>query len=159
MTERSASYWRHVEQKVGIAGEQGSLMKTATLRVARPTDNMEALVAMYAKGLGLEILARFDNHDGFDGVILGSKGAPYHLEFTAKQGHRAGPAPTQDNLLVFYLPDRGELGGAVRADAGSGVSRRGVRSTRTGTRRGGPSRTWMATASCCRTQPGGREPA
>ncbi|SRR5260370_41217717 len=83
-------------------------MKTAILRVARPTDNMESLVAMYAKGLGLEILTRFDDHDGFDGVILGSKGAPYHLEFTAKQGHRAGRAPTQDNLLVFYLPDRGE---------------------------------------------------
>ncbi len=83
-------------------------MKTATLRVARPTDNLEALVAMYPKGLGLEILARFEDHDGFDGVILGSKGAPYHFEFTTKQRHRAGRAPTQDNLLVFYLPDREE---------------------------------------------------
>lgn len=38
--------------------------------------------------------------------MLGPKGGGYHLEFTRKAGHRAGRAPTKDNLLVFYLPDR-----------------------------------------------------
>jgi hypothetical protein len=28
------------------------------------------------------------------------------VEFTRKEGHRAGRAPTEDNLLVFYLADR-----------------------------------------------------
>ena len=37
--------------------------------------------------------------------MLGRKGAGYHLEFTRKGGHRVGKAPTEDNLLVFYLPD------------------------------------------------------
>jgi catechol 2,3-dioxygenase-like lactoylglutathione lyase family enzyme len=77
-----------------------------TLRVARPTDKLDAVVHFYRDGLGLAILYHFENHEGFDGVMLGRKGAPYHLEFTHAKGHKAGRAPTADNLLVFYLPDR-----------------------------------------------------
>lgn len=77
----------------------------AHLRVARPTDDLEAVVKFYRDGLGLEVLSEFRDHDGFDGVMLGRRGAAYHLEFTRKAGHPAGRAPTQDNLLVFYLPD------------------------------------------------------
>jgi catechol 2,3-dioxygenase-like lactoylglutathione lyase family enzyme len=77
----------------------------ATVRIARPSDDLDALLPFYRDGLGLEILYRFDDHDGFDGVMLGAPGAPWHLEFTRAHGHRAGKAPTQDNLLVFYLPD------------------------------------------------------
>jgi catechol 2,3-dioxygenase-like lactoylglutathione lyase family enzyme len=76
-----------------------------TLRVARPSDDLEALLGFYRDGLGLEVLDRFEDHDGFDGVMLGQVGAPYHLEFTRARGHGAGRAPTKDNLLVFYLPD------------------------------------------------------
>ena len=78
----------------------------AHLRVARPTDDLEAVVRFYRDGLGLDVLSEFRDHDGFDGVILGRKGAGYQLEFTCKAGHQAGKAPTEDNLLVFYLPDR-----------------------------------------------------
>jgi catechol 2,3-dioxygenase-like lactoylglutathione lyase family enzyme len=81
---------------------------TAHLRVARPTDDLEAVVRFYRDGLGFEVLGGFTDHDGFDGVMLGHPGAGYHLEFTRKQGHPAGRAPTDDNLLVFYLPDRDE---------------------------------------------------
>ncbi len=77
----------------------------ATLRVARPTDHLEEVVRFYVEGLGLLRLGSFEDHDGFDGVMLGLPGAAYHLEFTRKRGHVAGPAATQDNLLVFYLPD------------------------------------------------------
>lgn len=75
------------------------------LRVARPTDDLEALLRFYRDGLGLGVLYRFEDHDGFDGVILGAAGAPYHLEFTRARGHAAGRAPTKDSLLVFYIPD------------------------------------------------------
>lgn len=51
------------------------------------------------------MLDSFQDHEGFDGTMLGRPGAPYHLEFTRKRGHRVGRAPTQDNLVVFYLPD------------------------------------------------------
>jgi hypothetical protein len=50
-------------------------------------------------------VGRFADHDGFDGVLLGHKSAGYHLEFTRTRGHNVGRAPTQDNLLIFYLPD------------------------------------------------------
>ena len=76
-----------------------------TMRVARPTDQLDEVVRFYAQGLGLTVLASFHDHDGFDGVMLGSPSAAYHLEFTHKQAHSAGRAPTQDHLLVFYLPD------------------------------------------------------
>ncbi len=76
-----------------------------TLRVARPTDDIEALLPFYRDGLGLNVLYRFADHDGFDGVMIGLEGAPYHFEFTRAHGHRAGQAPTQDNLVIFYLPD------------------------------------------------------
>jgi catechol 2,3-dioxygenase-like lactoylglutathione lyase family enzyme len=85
----------------------------AHLRVARPTDNLSAVTQFYRDGLGLEVLYEFHDHDGFDGIMLGHKGAPYHLEFTRTLGHIAGRAPTRDNLLVFYLPDEVEWQGAV----------------------------------------------
>jgi catechol 2,3-dioxygenase-like lactoylglutathione lyase family enzyme len=80
----------------------------AHLRVARPTDNLTEVVKFYRDGLGFEVLYVFNDHDGFDGTMLGHKGAGYHLEFTRKRGHSAGRAPTQDNLLVFYIPDNAE---------------------------------------------------
>jgi catechol 2,3-dioxygenase-like lactoylglutathione lyase family enzyme len=88
-------------------------LATAHLRIARPSDHISALIKFYREGLGFELLFEFKDHDGFDGVMLGHKSAPYHLEFTRKQGHSAGRAPTADNLLVFYLPDRAEWSGAV----------------------------------------------
>ena len=78
------------------------------LRVARPTDHLEETIRFYTEGLGLSRLDSFEDHDGFDGVMVGIPGATYHLEFTRKRGHEAGAAPTEDNLLVFYLPDPSE---------------------------------------------------
>jgi hypothetical protein len=63
---------------------------------------------MYAAGLGFSILAQFEDHDGFDGIILGHPQAPYHLEFTTQRGHQVGRAPTQDHPLVFYLPNQAD---------------------------------------------------
>jgi catechol 2,3-dioxygenase-like lactoylglutathione lyase family enzyme len=86
---------------------------TTKLRVARPTENLEPVTRFYKDGLGLTELYRFGGHGDFDGVMLGLPGAPYHLEFTKAHGHRAGRAPTADNLLVFYLPDEHEWSEAV----------------------------------------------
>ncbi len=83
------------------------------LRIARPTDQLAAVVAFYRDGLGFAIIGQFVDHDGFDGVILGHAGAGYHLEFTSQSGHQAGRAPTADNLLVFYLPDEAVWQGVV----------------------------------------------
>lgn len=75
------------------------------MRIARPTDRMDEIVRFYRDGLNFEVLGSFEDHDGFDGVMLGQPGQQYHLEFTTKRGHSVGRAPTLDNLLVFYLPD------------------------------------------------------
>lgn len=80
-------------------------MNAPTVRIARPSDDLDALLPFYQNGLGLDLLYRFRNHDGFDGIMLGRAGWPYHFEFTRKHGHAAGRAPTEDNLTVFYLPD------------------------------------------------------
>ena len=79
--------------------------RSAHLRVARPTVRVEEVVAFYSNALGFKVLGQFTDHDGFDGVMLGHDGAGYHLEFTTKRGQSSGPAPSQEHLLVFYLPD------------------------------------------------------
>ena len=76
-----------------------------TLRLARPTDSLPELLRFYRDGLGLEELSSFADHNGFDGIILGGKGSPYHIEFTHQHGHKVGKAPSKDHLLVFYIPD------------------------------------------------------
>ena len=60
---------------------------------------------MYARGLGLEEIGRFDDHEGFDGLMLGLRGADFHLEFTCCRTHPIQPSPTPEDLLVFYVPD------------------------------------------------------
>jgi len=89
------------------------MSKLTTLRVARATDRLEEVVRFYVEGLGLEKLGSFENHEGFDGVMLGVPGAPYHLEFTHQRGHVVGNAPTKENLLVFYLPDKSKWASVV----------------------------------------------
>ena len=79
-------------------------LTNAHLRVARPTDKLVEVVKFYKDGLGFEVLYQFTDHDGFDGVMLGHKDAPYHLEFTHETNYSPGKAPTQENLLVFYSP-------------------------------------------------------
>jgi hypothetical protein len=69
-------------------------MKTH-LRVARSTDYLPQIVEFYRDGLGFEIVASFEDHDGFDGVMLGHPGAQYHLEFTSHKGYTAGGAPNK----------------------------------------------------------------
>jgi YycE-like C-terminal domain/YycE-like N-terminal domain len=80
----------------------------STIRVVRPTVNLAAIAEMYAKGLGFDVLAEFEDHRGFDGVILGHPKQPYHIEFTSQRRHEVGEAPTRDHLLVFYIPDKDE---------------------------------------------------
>jgi len=77
----------------------------AQLRIARPTDRLDEVVAFYREGLGLEEIGGFTDHDGYTGVMLGLPDRGVHLEFTAHADGRPGTAPSRDNLLVFYLGD------------------------------------------------------
>ncbi|MBZ4419086.1 VOC family protein [Myxococcus sp. RHST-1-4] len=97
-------------------------MDTFKLRVARPTRSIEQVVRFYRDGLGFSVLGGFEDHDGFDGVMLGHPGAPYHLEFTVEHGHEAPRSPSEDNLLVFYVPDRAQWEAWVRRMVAAGFS-------------------------------------
>lgn len=76
------------------------------VRIARPVSDLARAGAMYCKGLELEVLGSFENHNGFDGIFLGNVGMQYHLEFTSCRTHPVQPSPTQEDLLVLYIPDQ-----------------------------------------------------
>lgn len=84
------------------------MIGSPVMRVARPTDHLATIKKMYLEGLGWSVLGEFSDHNGFDGVIIGSPNGPYHIEFTSKAEHKAGSAPGEDNLLVFYLENKAE---------------------------------------------------
>lgn len=75
------------------------------LRIARPSRNLDLATDFYRGAMGLELLGAFDDHEGFDGVILGHPSWPYHLELTRHRTQPATPATTDEDLLVFYYPD------------------------------------------------------
>src|SRR4051794_35604144 len=74
------------------------------LRVARHTDQLDALVAFYRDGLGLPEIGGFCDHDGYDGVFLEVPGSGARLELTAG-GEHAAPSAHPESLLVLYLGD------------------------------------------------------
>ena len=78
-------------------------------RIARPTDQLDEIKKFYGEGLGLKCVGGFENHDGYDGVMYGLPDVEYHLEFTQYIGGSPCPAPTKDNLLVFYIPNKNEI--------------------------------------------------
>jgi hypothetical protein len=77
----------------------------AQIRIARPVTDLDASVAMNRTGLGLEVIGSFQDHDGFDGAMLGTIGKNYHFEFTSCRTHPVQPTPTTEGLLAFYLPE------------------------------------------------------
>ncbi|RSK26135.1 VOC family protein [Bacillus sp. HMF5848] len=84
-------------------------MKWVRFRIARPTDKMKEIVTFYEKGLGLTRIGSFEDHAGYDGIMYGLPDSEYHLEFTTHRDGSPCPAPTKDNLLVFYIPDKNEI--------------------------------------------------
>lgn len=78
------------------------------LRIARPVSDLERAARMYCDGLQLQVLYRFEDHEGFSGVMVGVPGAAYHFEFTVCHAHPVAPAPTAEDLAVFYVPSEPE---------------------------------------------------
>jgi len=78
------------------------------LRITRPVSHLARTADMYCRGLNLRVIDQFENHDGFDGVMLGEPGAAYHFEFTQSRTHPVRPTPTVEDLAVFYIPSAAE---------------------------------------------------
>jgi len=82
-----------------------SELPVVQMRIARPTHQLAKIIEFYERGLGLQRVGEFWEHNGYDGVMYGLPDLNYHLEFTSHNEGTPCPAPTKDNLLVFYLPD------------------------------------------------------
>jgi hypothetical protein len=80
-------------------------MKVAQIRIARPTDQLKNIESFYCEGVGLKKIGYFEGHEGYDGIMIGLPDSNYHLEFTQHKDGSPCPAPTKDNLLVFYIPE------------------------------------------------------
>lgn len=78
------------------------------VRIARPVSDLARSTAIYRDGLGIDVLGRFDDHDGFDGAMLGPAEGDWHVELTHCRTHPVHPQPTPEDLLVLYLPDAGD---------------------------------------------------
>ncbi|MRG96783.1 VOC family protein [Polyangium spumosum] len=98
------------QARAGSGGSQGGAgpWPVAQVRVARPTDKLDEVVRFYRDGVGLPEIGSFSGHAGYDGVMLGLPDASIHLEFTRHVDGSPGAAPSRDNLLVLYIPDRAE---------------------------------------------------
>ena len=55
---------------------------------------------MQVAGVGAPIVDRFEDHAGFEGVMLAFPAADYHLEFTACRRHAVAPTPTVEDLQL-----------------------------------------------------------
>jgi catechol 2,3-dioxygenase-like lactoylglutathione lyase family enzyme len=77
------------------------------LRVARACSDLGQARRFYCDGLGLEVLAEFADHDGFDGLVVGDPGSRWHLELVVEHGATV-KLPSVEDLIVLYLPEREE---------------------------------------------------
>jgi hypothetical protein len=98
-------------------------MAPPTLRIARPCNSITTLKNFYISGLGLEVLSSFDDHNGYDGIILGHPSYQWHLEFTYQHGVTVAHAPTKEHLLAFYEPDKEKWEELVKRVEGAGGRR------------------------------------
>jgi len=72
-----------------------------TFRVARHTNNLEAIKAFYITILGFQELGSFVNHEEYDGIFIGQPNENWHLEFT-QSNEIALHTFDEDDILVFY---------------------------------------------------------
>jgi catechol 2,3-dioxygenase-like lactoylglutathione lyase family enzyme len=77
------------------------------IRVARPSRDLEAARRFYGDALGLPVVASFDDHDGYGGVVFGLPDSSRQLELVRHEG--VLPAPTEEDQLVLYLGSAEEL--------------------------------------------------
>ena len=82
--------------------DYGRRMAIVSMRVARPTTQLEHIREFYEIGVELPVLWTFQDHDGFDGVIFGVPDERAQLELVATP-HRTEPGPTAEDVLVLYL--------------------------------------------------------
>ena len=79
------------------------------IRIAKPTENWDAVLDFYKDGLGLRQYSSFEDHDGYDGVMLGLPDEGIHLEIIRPKEGLGARAPTRDNLIVLYFSNPDDI--------------------------------------------------
>lgn len=97
------------------------MLENKKIRIARPSSNLEKTAKFYCNSLGFELIGGFEDHDGFDGIMVGHADQPYHLEFTKHRKTDVAPSPTPEDLLVFYVPNSIEWKAIINAIEASGA--------------------------------------
>jgi catechol 2,3-dioxygenase-like lactoylglutathione lyase family enzyme len=77
-------------------------------RYARHTSDLQPIIRFYCGILDLEILGEFHDHNGYDGVFIGTRDSDWHMEFTISDEKPAHQADA-DDLLVFYAESDAEF--------------------------------------------------
>ena len=88
-------------------------MKAVQFRIARPTNQLEAIKKFYTEGLGLTVIGEFKGHQGYDGIMIGLPDKIHHLEFTQTVHDTEILTPTKENLLVFYYDNSEDYDEAI----------------------------------------------
>jgi catechol 2,3-dioxygenase-like lactoylglutathione lyase family enzyme len=77
------------------------------IRIARHTANLKQITAFYCDVMGFNILGKFDDHNGYNGVFIGQNQQNWHLEFTTS-ADAPQHLPDEDDLLVWYADSQQE---------------------------------------------------
>ncbi len=75
------------------------------IRIARHTDRLTEVADFSRTVLGFTVSGTFEDHDGYDGIILRVPGEDAEFELTTGGEHGA-PAPHPESVLVLYLADQ-----------------------------------------------------
>lgn len=81
------------------------------IRVARPTRDLDAARRFYGELLGLPVIASFEDHDGYSGLVFGLPDSSRQLELVWHEA--AAPSPTEEDQLVLYLSSAEEVATAA----------------------------------------------
>lgn len=80
-------------------------LTSAPVRIARPSRDLDAARSFWADGLGLDVLfeAGPDAEGGHALLVLGPRGAAWHLELVGDPVAHAATHPGPEDLLALYL--------------------------------------------------------
>lgn len=95
-------------------------LPVANVRFARPTLRLAACRVFYGEALGLPVLASWESHQGYDGVVFGLPDESVQLELTEHEDREPLPEPTSEHQLVLYLAEQAALAAILTRLAVSG---------------------------------------
>ncbi|MFV8364416.1 VOC family protein [Flavobacterium sp. ZT3P35] len=91
------------------------------LRVARHTNDLEKIKVFYLSILEFELLGSFNNHDLYDGILIGNSNLDWHFEFT-QSNENAEHHFDEDDILVLYPETRSKYNSMINNVLNSNTS-------------------------------------